>query len=226
MKIRNQKQLICLLVILGAGAAGFIDGVIQPPYFIKAALKAGCFSLAPLIYFLLRDKSWNQLKELMIPKKQDLTVAVAMGLGVFGLILGAYWASTYVYDISGLVLKLTGDAGVRADNFLWVSLYISLVNSWMEEFLFRGFGFLTLKKVSSRRFAYVFSALAFSLYHVGMMAGGSIWISLLAVIALWIAGILFNWLNEERGTIVTSWLVHMFANAAINTVACMIFGIF
>ena len=110
-------------------------------------------------------------------------------------------------------------------NFLFVSLYISLVNSLLEEFLFRGFAFLTLKKHIGRRTAYVFSAAVFAVYHFGMMAAGNILISLLALMALFVAGCMFNWLDERSGNIITSWLVHMFANFAINTIGFMIFGI-
>ena len=225
MQERNQKIQMAVLVILSASAAGFIDGFLQPPYFMRAALKAGFFSLIPLIYFLYRDGSLADVKRMLIPKKGDLRLALLLGLGVYGLILGGYLVSTRIYDISDMVISLTGDAGVGTDNFLWVSLYISFVNSFMEEFLFRGFAFVAMKQVSGRKFAYWFSALVFALYHVGMMAAGNMLISLLAVVALVVAGMFFNWLDERSGTIVPSWLVHMFANFAINTVACMIFGI-
>jgi membrane protease YdiL (CAAX protease family) len=45
----------------------------------------------------------------------------------------------------------------------------------LREFFFRGFAFTTLRRHSSRAFAYLFSSLAFSLYHLSMMIG---WFSL------------------------------------------------
>ena len=96
----------------------------------------------------------------------------------------------------------------------------------MEEFFFRGFAFLTLKGVSSRRFAYFFSSGIFSLYHIAMMIG---WFSplvfIIVITGLFVGGLLFDYLNEKTGTIYPSWLVHMFANFAINTIGFILFGI-
>ena len=100
------------------------------------------------------------------------------------------------------------------------------MNSLLEEFFFRGFAFLTIKRLTSRTFAYIFSAAAFSIYHVAMMIG---WFSPLVfglvLIGLFAGGLIFNFLNEKSGTIYPSWFVHMFANFAINTVGFILFGI-
>lgn len=220
----STKAYVMLSVVFCAAAMSFVDGVIQPPYAVKSAIKVVLFLLVPMLYFGVHEKDPGQVRGLFVPKKRDFLIALSLGAGVFGFILGGYLLLTKVYDISELVLKLTADAGVGAENFLFVSLYISLVNSMLEEFLFRGFAFITLKKLTTRTFAYVFSAAVFSVYHFGMMAAGSIWVSALALVGLFIAGCMFNWLNERSGNIITSWLVHMFANFAINTIGFMIFG--
>lgn len=225
MKKIDLKWYVMVSVIFCAVAMSFVDGVIQPPYAVKSAIKVVLFLLVPFTFFALCQKDWGQVRALFVPAKRDFLIALALGAGVYGVILGGYLLLTKLYDISELVLKLTADAGVGADNFVFVSVYISLVNSMLEEFLFRGFAFITLKKLTTRRFAYMFSSLVFAVYHFGMMAAGSIWISLLALIALFVAGCMFDWLNERSGNIITSWLVHMFANFAINTVGFMIFGI-
>lgn len=225
MKTLSQKHQILLCVIFCAAAAGFVDGVIQPAYFQRAAMKAALFLLIPVCWFAVWEKNLRQLKALLLPHKREFLLALGLGIGVYAVILGGYWILTRIYDISEMVLKLTANAGVGAENFLYVSLYISLVNSLLEEFLFRGFAFLTLKKHAGRKFAYLFSAGIFALYHFGMMAAGSIWVSLLALIGLFIGGCIFNWLNERSDSIITSWLVHMFANFAINTIGFKLFGL-
>ena len=76
-----------------------------------------------------------------------------------------------------------------------------------------------LNILSREELAYVFSATAFSLYHVAMMIG---WFSpalfLLVMAGLMAGGMIFNYLNEKLDTIYCSWLTHMFANFAINTI--------
>ena len=73
--------------------------------------------------------------------------------------------------------------------------------------------------------ASLFSAAAFALYHTAMMIG---WfppaVFLLALLGLTVGGLLFNRLNRTDGSIWTSWLVHMFANFAINTVGFLLFS--
>ena len=125
-----------------------------------------------------------------------------------------------------MTTSLTSGMGITAENFLYVSLYISLMNSFLEEFFFRGYGFITLKKYTSRRFAYIFSSVIFAIYHVGMLVDMfNIWTSLLLLVGLIIGGCIFNYLNEANDNIYPSWFVHMFANFAINTIGFILFGI-
>ena len=89
-----------------------------------------------------------------------------------------------------------------------------------------GVGVFALKELTGRRFAYVFSALAFAVYHTAMMLGWwDWWLFALALLGLFVGGLLFDFLNERTGTVWPSWMVHMFANFAINTVGCILFGI-
>lgn len=223
MKEATKRTYVILSTILCALAMSLVDGVIQPPYAVKSAMKVVLFQLVPAAYFLL-GKEWNQLKALFLPGKRDLLIALCLGVGVYGFILGGYWVITRFFDLTDAILQLTSDGGVSADNFLWVSLYISFANSLLEEFLFRGFAFISLKKLTTRPFAYIFSAAVFACYHFGMVAGSSPLIWGMALIGLFIAGVVLNFLNEKSGSIVTSWLVHMFANLSINMVGFYVFG--
>lgn len=86
--------------------------------------------------------------------------------------------------------------------------------------------FLTLKRITGRKFAYLFSAVVFAISHIAMMIGWfKIDIFMLIMAGLLVGGLIFNYLNEKSETIYPSWLVHMFANFAINTVGFMLFGI-
>jgi len=75
-------------------------------------------------------------------------------------------------------------------------------------------------------FAYIFSAAAFSVYHVAMMIG---WFSPplfgLVMLGLFVGGLIFNYFNEKFGNIYASWMIHLFANLAINTIGMILFGI-
>lgn len=202
--------LCCLIMAL-------VDGVIRPGYAVKSAIKIVVFLLIPLI--ASRGKCEIVYLSLLKPKMKGLLPAIGLGLGIYGIILGGYFIVSRFYDFSVIAGALTSNAGVTGENFLYVSLYISFVNSFLEEFFFRGFTFTNLKRNIGRMAAHLFSATAFCLYHVAMMVG---WFSpvlfLLVMAGLVIGGMIFNWLNEKVDTIYCSWLTHMFANFAINTV--------
>ena len=218
---KRSTILILIVTIICCLAMALVDGVLRPGYAIKSAIKIALFMLIPLIASRL-DHSVLYL-QLLRPKKKGLLPAIALGIGIYVVILGGYFMVSPFFDFSQIAGALTDNAGVTKENFLYVSLYISFANSFLEEFFFRGFVFTNLKQHSGRKLAYIFSAAAFSLYHVAMMIG---WFStalfLLVMVGLVIGGMIFNWLNEKLDTIYCSWLTHMFANFAINTIGFML----
>ena len=222
--IKKNVLAICALVLLGCAAMTLVDGVLRPPYAVKSAVKLALFLLAPLLYGYAAGK--DGYRALFRIQRRALLRVLALGFGVFALILGAYFALRSVFDFSAVTALLGKNAGVTAENFLWVSLYISFVNSLLEEFFFRGFAFLVLRRYAGERFACVFSALSFALYHTAMMLG---WfpplLFLLALAGLTAGGVLFNLLDARAGTIFPAWAGHIFANLAINTVGFILFKI-
>ena len=151
--------------------------------------------------------------------------AIVLGLIVYAVILGAYFLFKNIFDFSALVGSLNETTGVNKSNFLWVALYISFANSFLEEFFFRGYSFLMIKKFFSSRFAYIFSSMMFALYHIAMMIGWfGVPVILISILGLFIGGIIFNRFDEKNGTIYLSWLVHMFANFATNTIGFILFA--
>ena len=123
------------------------------------------------------------------------------------------------------VCNRLGSVGVHAGNFIYVSLYIAVVNSFLEEFFFRGFSFLCLKAQTGRKFAFLFSAAMFSLYHAAMTIG---WFSplllCLILLVLFGTGLFLNYVDEKSQTLYNSYFMHMFANFAINTIGFILFG--
>lgn len=223
MKTASKQGYVIVSTIFCALCMSFVDGVVQPPYGVKSAIKVVLFLLVPMFYFV-KHKQLLQLRALFLPAKRDLLIAFCLGLGCYGFILGGYWVITRFIDLTDTILSLTSDGGVSPENFVYVSAYIALVNSLLEEFLFRGFAFISLKNLTNRRFAYIFSAAVFAIYHFGMVAGSGPMIWAMALVGLFAAGVVLNFLNEKSGSIVTSWLLHMFANLSINTIGFYVFG--
>ena len=220
------KHYAVLSVLLSTLLMCVVDGIISPPYLYKSIIKIVLFLLVPLFYFFLYKGKGQHLKTLFLPRRKDFLLALALGAGVFATVMGAYFLLRAHIDLSAIKDSLTSGAGVTADNFVYVAIYISFVNSLLEEFFFRGYAFLTLKQECGRKFAYIYSAAMFALYHVGMTSGWfNILIYLLAMLGLFAGGCIFNFLNERGRCIYPSWLVHMCANFAINTIGFILFGI-
>lgn len=217
-----RKLKIPLLVIIACIVMGIVDAVIQPGYAAKSAIKIIMFLLIPTGYSFL-EKEVN-LTKLLKPDKKGLLIALSLGAAVYVIILGAYLCFKNVFDFSALTTSLNETTGVNKSNFIWVAIYISFVNSLLEEFFFRGFSFISLKKFTTRKFAYIFSSLLFALYHIAMMIGWfGVPVILISLLGLFLGGLIFNSFDEKNNNIYLSWLIHMFANFATNTIGFMLF---
>ena len=192
------------------------DAVWQPVYAVKSAIKIVLFLVLPLVF----AKKLNLLSVFSFDKKA-LKISLLLGVSLLVLILGAYFLLGSFFDLSAITSVLGESMGVNAGNFGFVAIYIALVNSLLEEFFFRGFSYLKLNIKHSG----LFSALLFSLYHVAMMIGWfDIFLFLLVLIALFVAGIIFNAIDKKFNSIYPSYFIHMFANIAINTIGIILFS--
>jgi len=220
------KRAIIISAILAVccGVMAVVDGVLKPPYAVKSAVKILLFLAGPLIYALFdADANFGSLFKL---QRRGLSAALLLGLCVYIAIIAAYFTFRGVFDFSGITGALAGNAGVTKENFVGVALYISLVNSTLEEFFFRGFAFFSLKRFLPRRPAYFFSATVFALYHIAIMSGWfSIGVFSLTLAGLVAGGMIFNYLDEKYESLYPSMMVHLFANLAINTTGLILFKI-
>lgn len=222
---RRMAAGIAVSVLVGVAAVSWMDAVLLPPYPLKSACKLLLFTGLPLL--TLRGEA-SRFKVLFVPQglKRGLGEALLWGAGVFSLILGAYVLLGPLFDFSRITGNLQSSMGICRENFLAVTLYICLVNSLLEEFFFRGFAFLALERYVSRRYACLFSALTFAVYHVAMM--GAILplpLAALSLVGLAAGGGIFNFFAEKQGTLYAPWFIHMGANLAINGIAMHLFGI-
>ncbi len=225
-EMKHKALYIILSVVILTVIMNSIDAFVKPPYLIKSIIKVLLFMAVPMAYYVLNRTDRVLLKGLFRFKWRETIPAFAIGIVCASAIFGGYLLTREYFDFSGITKSLVGDSGITEKNFLFVSLYIAFCNSFLEEFFFRGYAFLTLKQYSNRYLAYFFSAFLFAFYHVGMMLTWThIIIFIIELVGLVIGGFIFNYLNERTETIYPSWIVHMFCNFGINLVGFMLFGI-
>ena len=224
MSNRKRALVISLIVLFACAVMAIVDGIIQPPYIMKSAIKLVCFVAVPIIYMICsRD---DRFRKCLKPSKKRIILAFAIGICVYGVIVGGYFLLRGVIDFSGITNSLINGEGVTRENFVYVALYISFVNSFCEELIFRGLAFGALGGAVSRRIAYPFSALTFAVYHVAIMNGWfSPFIFVLMIVGLAVGGMIFDRIDDGVDSIYPSWIIHLFANLGINTVGLVLFGI-
>ena len=217
-----KKQILfgLLYLILSCSVMGYVDAVWQPGYAVKSGIKVILFGVVPF-FILLKFSNFALMFKL---KWESVWRSALLGIAVYIGIVGGYLLLRDVIDFSNITASLNDSVGVNASNFIFVALYISIVNSFLEEFFFRGFGYTILKSLG-RIFAYIICSILFALYHVAMMIGWyDWWVFSIAIVGLFGAGVIFQLLNERSETIYTSWIVHMCSNLGINTVGFILFG--
>ncbi len=218
---RYPTLTVISVCLFACGAMLLVDGIWQPGYALKSLVKALLFLGLPLL--VSRRIGRPAIRPLFRLKKGQLLPALLPGIALYALLVGGYFLLRPLVDFSRIAGQLSATAGVTRENFLFVSLYISFVNSLLEEFFFRGFVYRGLAGTVHPAVAYGVSAVSFSLYHTAMMAG---WfplpLFLLALVGLAAGGVLFILLNRQQKNLYPSWLVHMFANFGINTIGFLL----
>ena len=170
--------------------------------------------------------AYKILDQFKYMKFRDFKAILGLSIGVYFFIIILFFLLRDYIDLDVIRNNLLAKENITTTNFVYVSLYISFVNSFLEELFFRGFMFLSLTKSGSRRFAYLISSLAFSLYHVAIISAWfNIWIFILIIVGLMFVGYIFNYITEKLDSFLASWIVHIFANLAINTIGFMMLGI-
>lgn len=213
--MKRKAFCICLSICLACLSMAFLETVVRPGYVLKSAGKLALF-LGTVWYF-------GGARGLV--RREGLGAALALGAGIFGVILGAFFLFRPWLDLGTLASGLQAKEGICRENFLWAALYISLINSGLEELLFRGVGYLRLRSCAGEGFAMVFSAAAFAAYHIAILEGWFYWwVRLLCLLGLFVGGLIFNWL-DRRGSILPGWIAHAAANLAINAIGAYMFGI-
>lgn len=168
------------------------------------------------------EEKANGIKELLKwPKKIPKLVYYILGLGIILIIIVPQVADKFVNvnQIADTIHK----KGMNKQNIIFVYSYIAIVNSFIEELMFRGIGYIELKKHIPEKYACSISAMLFAIYHIAIVNGAvNIWLTILSVIALYIAGVILNKIDKKTDTIIPSYMVHSLSNWILNIIGYLI----
>ncbi|MFZ3577757.1 CPBP family intramembrane glutamic endopeptidase [Virgibacillus sp. DJP39] len=212
---------IVISSLLVCSLLAFIEHGIEINYLIKTGFKIGLFFLVIWTYIqLFKDFRFKHPVSIHKMVKKEWIRVIALGVSSAVIVLLAYILLQPVLDMAKIKEDLVERLGITKTGFLFVGLYISLGNSFLEEYFFRGFIFFNLP----RRLGYIYSPLLFSAYHIPMIM---LWFSsvliIVCFIGLWLVGLLFHKVNEKNGTIWASWVIHICADIIIILIGTTLF---
>lgn len=216
---KNKIAFIIISSLLACFAVASLDLIFHLSYVPKSAIKILLFTLPVFLYKLIFKNSYitHQLKK---PNKKNLKLSAIIAVGVSLVIIAAYLIFKDFISAENIRDNLAKRENIDASNFLYVALHIAFVNSLLEEFFFRAFIFYYLNKLNLIIFAYMYSSLLFSLYHVTTIAAWfDWWLNLIIIIALFIVGLIFDYFCEKANSFLAPWFLHIVANLSINGIA-------
>ncbi|MDF2699691.1 MAG: hypothetical protein K0Q49_1247 [Haloplasmataceae bacterium] len=223
-----KNKYIIILSFVACLILYLLEQVFLVNYLVKTTSKLILFTIIPIIYmkYIKKTKIKNALN-LSKLAKNDLKLGVILGSLSFITVQVVYIIFKEFIDFSGIINELQTKSKITPTNFIFVGLYITFVNSFLEEFFFRGFIFLNLYELNKKKTAYFYSAVLFSVYHIAIFKTwfdpGLILLTLLGLITI---GLVFNYLNTKSKNFINSWLVHLMADSIIIIIGMKLFGIF
>lgn len=172
-KIMSRKRaILALLLLVPAPSLGVLFGMVVFPNSLAGILLFGASKLwligLPLVWLLLVERAPLSLS---LPRRGGFVTGIVSGVLLSGLILGMYSAMGDSFiDRRFLVDKLTAVGLGSGWKYGLGAAYWILVNSVLEEYVWRWFCVEQCERLFSRRLAVVLSALFFTLHHIVAMA--------------------------------------------------------
>jgi membrane protease YdiL (CAAX protease family) len=179
-----------------------------------------CFLVPPLIY--CRVHGIRIFGDILKLGNWRRCLSVALWLG--GLAVLIFWGVYYflgdlLLDKAMVAEKIGDQFSVTASTVFLIAPVTIFLNSFLEEFFYRGFAFGLLVK-KHRWLGYLLPATVFTVQHILFIYH---WVTPLpfgmAVVALFVLALVLEKLYEKADSIVAPWLVHAFGDLAMMGIA-------
>lgn len=221
----DKRKIIIILIItiISIGSLHIVDQYLAITYFGKTLVKLLFFVLAPVIYILWTKDNFlkNTFEKPLISYKKTIYL---LSMTVFLGIIGVFFILKGQLNVLTIINELEDKYQVTSSNLIFYGLYIILINSFIEEFFFRGFIFLSLKNLNQRFLAYSVSSITFAIYHIAVFKN---WFSVstfvIALFGLIAGGLLFDFFDDKPNSFINSWLIHISADLAIIIIGFYLF---
>jgi len=150
------------------------------------------------------------------------------GVAIVALLWGLYLAALRGSDLAALAAprihaRIEAIGAGTPVRYLLMTLGLSVVHSFLEEYYWRWFVFGRLRRLTGAPAALILSSLAFAAHHVIVVHafigfGPFWWMTVLLSAAVALGGGLWAWLYARHGSLYPPWLSHVLADLAILTI--------
>ncbi|MFM9264269.1 CPBP family intramembrane glutamic endopeptidase [Tychonema sp. BBK16] len=172
----------------------------------------------PIAWSVLRDRTQLHLS---LPKYQELLVGMVLGLFMFGIILGTYALFGQAWIDAADAKSKVQQMGLSNPAIFWiVQAYFVLINSLIEEFIWRWFVYKKCEILIPGKAAIFLSALFFTLHHIIVLAAYTDWRGvILGSLAVFAAGAIWSWCYLTYRSLWASYISHAIADLALSIIA-------
>jgi membrane protease YdiL (CAAX protease family) len=223
MAVRG-RALLPLILLVPIPASSVLIAMSVPG--IKGELPGRLLYLAAKAWIILLPAAWLLLVErgrisFSPPRRGGLGAGALTGLGIFCIIALAYWLLGRLWiDSETVRAQVQGNGIGNPLLFLPFVCVLALLNSLVEEYVWRWFVFSRCERLVSPVSAVVLTAGLFTLHHIVSLRAHLGWdVTALGSIGCFLGGLIWSWLYLRCRSIWPGYVSHVLADAAIYLVA-------
>jgi membrane protease YdiL (CAAX protease family) len=213
----RRSAVLALLLLVPAPTIGTLAAMLIAPGPIGQTVYGLCkiwLLMLPLLWTMRVDRnplSWPY------PRRAGLWMGGCLGLVIGGLILSGHSViGTRWIDVAH-VRRMAEQSGIGSGGrYLGFAAYLVLVNSLLEEYVWRWFVFRKCEVIVPSGSAVPAAALLFTLHHVVALGLQFSWrMTVLASLGVLVGGMLFSWLYARYRSIWPGYLCHVLIDVAV-----------
>jgi uncharacterized protein len=221
----KHRSIVALLLMVPATSIGALMTTWVAPGTVGQiiALLSGLWMvILPSLWCRWGDRTLGTIvKPLPInrPQRSTWIAGIALGLVMFGLILGSYWGVgrhwLNVADIRSRIQAMGMNVPLMVFGF---GTFQTLVNSYIEEYVWRWFVGHHCRVLWPQRLAIVISAGFFTIHHVILIVAycDNLWLVLVGSVAVFAAGVVWGIYRQMYRSLWPSYLSHLAADLALQ----------
>lgn len=178
----------------------------------------------PLVWVILVDRSAFKVVRI---RPDGIRLGVLFGVAVAAFAFALYFVllrnSALTQDAPGRLRSKLSDFGAATPlRYVALVAFLSVINSFLEEYYWRWFVFGRLKKYVPLAAAIVISSLGFMSHHVivlGVYFPGRFWSAVVPFsLAIALGGAIWAWVYHKSGSLIGPWISHLIVDVAVMAI--------